>query len=199
MWSPHIIRTFNATLTNITRWLKYNHKLYGPNLNQQQQGLSTTSGKEHSHLFSAQLRWGPYRPVYWKWMLTTASCTWTCFCILKIIALPFWNRRDELGSATKGWYCRTPHLNVMEPVNIPNKMFLQVTDSQYKNCIYHEGACNCTYTSKIPNSRWSDIKIFCFYYNNLSKKLPVYYYTNLLQVSVKLVVYWNLMQYTIQL
>ena len=31
------------------------------------------------------------------------------------------------------------------------------------------------------------------------KKLPVYYYTNLLQVSVKLVVYWNLKQYTIQL
>lgn len=30
-------------------------------------------------------------------------------------------------------------------------------------------------------------------------KLPVYYYTNLLQVSVKLAVYWNLKQYTIQL
>ena len=30
-------------------------------------------------------------------------------------------------------------------------------------------------------------------------KLLVYYYTNLLQVSVKLAVYWNLEQYTIQL
>ena len=81
----------------------------------------------------------------------------------------------------------------MEPVNIPNKMFLKVTDSQYKNYIYHEGTRNCTNTSEIPNIRWNDIKIFCFYYNNLSKKkLPVYYYTNLLQVSVKLVVYWNL-------
>jgi len=29
--------------------------------------------------------------------------------------------------------------------------------------------------------------------------LPVYYYTNLLQVSIRLVVYWNLKQYTIQL
>jgi len=64
MWSPHIIRTSNAIQTNITRLLKYNYKLYGPNLNQEQQGLPTTSGKDHSHLFSAQLRWGPYRPVY---------------------------------------------------------------------------------------------------------------------------------------
>lgn len=170
MWSPHIIRTSNAIQTNIIRLLKYDHKLYGLNLNQQQQGLSTTSGKEHSHLFSAQLRWGPYRLVYWICMLTTGSCTWTCFCNVKIIALPFWNRREELGTATKGRYCRTPHLNVMEPVDITNKMFLQVTDSQYKNYIYHEGTCNCPNTSEIPTSRWGDIKIFCFYCNNLSKK-----------------------------
>jgi hypothetical protein len=64
MWSPQTIRTSNATQTNITSLLKYNHELFGPNLNQQQQGLSTTSGKENSHLFSAQLRWGPYKPVY---------------------------------------------------------------------------------------------------------------------------------------
>jgi len=44
-----------------------------------------------------------------------------------------------MGTATKGRYCRTPHLNVMEPVNVPNKIFLQVTDAQYKNYIYHEG------------------------------------------------------------
>jgi hypothetical protein len=170
MWSPHIIQTSDATQKHITKLFKHHHKLYGPNLNTQQQGLSTTYGNKHSHLISAQLRWGPYRPLYWKWMLTNMSCTWTCFWNVKIIVLPFWNRRDELGTATKGRYCRTPHLNVMEPVNITNKMFQQVTYSQYKNYIHHEGTCNCTNTSEIPNSCCGDIKIFYFYYNNLSKK-----------------------------
>jgi len=91
------------------------HERWSPHIIRTSNAIQTNS----RHSWEA----GPYRPVYWKRMLTTASSTWTCFCNV-IIALPFWNRRDELGTATKGRYCRTPHLNVMEPVNIPNKMFL---------------------------------------------------------------------------